>query len=276
MQKKLYFLDEQEKNRIIELHESKTQKQYLLNEASTRENFNKKINDICNAGTYGTGNLSTAEVQKISDTLSNIYLKPGSGYKNNATLNRMAQLISGTKLISNFCLVLKKFNETTQRNLMREFDRFIYNTTAWDLTVRMTLDNLIKISDEFEQKSNTDYQKISQEITSGWNKFPCVTSAQGVKQVTIKDTPGEFAYRIGDIDYYKSGTKYSGGKFSKYHCGTDGMIKDGPKPASGTGVVTTGGGGDLSTRVSTIQKQLGLTQSGKMDQATINALMTKI
>ena len=83
MQKKLYFLDEQEKNRIIELHESRTQKQYLLNEASTRENFNKKINDICNAGTYGTGNLSTAEVQKISDTLSNTYLRLNSGYMNN-------------------------------------------------------------------------------------------------------------------------------------------------------------------------------------------------
>lgn len=32
MQKKLYFLDEQEKNRILYLHESRTQGQYLLNE----------------------------------------------------------------------------------------------------------------------------------------------------------------------------------------------------------------------------------------------------
>ena len=32
MQKKLYFLDEQEKNRILNLHESRTQGQYLLSE----------------------------------------------------------------------------------------------------------------------------------------------------------------------------------------------------------------------------------------------------
>jgi hypothetical protein len=67
---------------------------------------------------------------------------------------------------------------------------------------------------------------------------------------------------------------------SDYHCGADGMIKEGPKPAGGTGGGAAGGGGtgggDLSTRVSAIQKQLGLAQSGKMDQATINAIMSKI
>ena len=162
MQKKLYFLNEEEKNRILNLHESRTKNQYLLNEGPSRESFNKKINDICNAGTYGTGNLSPTEVQEISGQLSNIYLKPNSGYMNNDSLNRMTQLIYRTKLISNFCLVLKKFNETTQRNLMREFDRFIYQNTAWDLTIRVPLDNLIKTSDEFKQKSDADYQKISQ------------------------------------------------------------------------------------------------------------------
>ena len=280
MQKKLYFLDEQEKNRIIELHESRTQKQYLLNEASTRENFNKKINDICNAGTYGTGNLSTAEVQKISDTLSNTYLRLNSGYMNNNSLNRMTQLISGTKLISNFCLVLKKFNETTQRSLMYEFDRFIYNTTAWDLAVRMPLDNLIKNSDEFKQKSDTDYQKISQGITSGWDKlgwdkFPCVLN--NPKKRETKTPSGVSVIIIDEFQYYANGRRMnlSTKKMSDYHCGTDGLIKDGVKSASGSGVVTTGGGG-LSTRVSAIQKQLGLAQSGKMDQATINTLMGKI
>jgi hypothetical protein len=32
MQKKLYFLNEEEKNRILNLHESRTKKQYLVNE----------------------------------------------------------------------------------------------------------------------------------------------------------------------------------------------------------------------------------------------------
>ena len=34
MKKKLYFLDEEEKNRILNLHESRTKKQYLINEQS--------------------------------------------------------------------------------------------------------------------------------------------------------------------------------------------------------------------------------------------------
>lgn len=35
MQKKLYFLDDQEKNRILNLHENRTQSQYLVNEQET-------------------------------------------------------------------------------------------------------------------------------------------------------------------------------------------------------------------------------------------------
>ena len=36
MQKKLYFLDEQEKNRILNLHESRTKKHYLINETESK------------------------------------------------------------------------------------------------------------------------------------------------------------------------------------------------------------------------------------------------
>ena len=36
MQKKLYYLDEQEKNRILNLHESRTKKHYLINETESK------------------------------------------------------------------------------------------------------------------------------------------------------------------------------------------------------------------------------------------------
>jgi hypothetical protein len=41
MQKKLYFLDQDEKNRILNLHESRTKKQYLLNELSPSLSSNR-------------------------------------------------------------------------------------------------------------------------------------------------------------------------------------------------------------------------------------------
>ena len=39
MNKKLYFLDEDEKNRILNLHESRTKKQYLLSEQTIPSMF---------------------------------------------------------------------------------------------------------------------------------------------------------------------------------------------------------------------------------------------
>lgn len=154
MQKKLYFLDEQEKNRILNLHESRTHGQYLLNEATHTRTFDEKINNICKSNNYGQPNISAAEVERISNALSNTYLKPGSGYMNNQSLNRMSKLISDTKNIVNFCLVFKKFKDTTNRNLMTELNRFIYKNNVWDFTVKFPIEKLIQVSEEMKQKGD--------------------------------------------------------------------------------------------------------------------------
>ena len=53
MQKRLYFLNEEERNRILNLHESRTKKQYLVNEGglgagdyNSNPQVTKKTNDI--------------------------------------------------------------------------------------------------------------------------------------------------------------------------------------------------------------------------------------
>jgi hypothetical protein len=59
MQKKLYFLNEEEKNRILNLHESRTKKQYLISEESTLD-FAKKFK-------IPKGGLSTDELKTFNN-----------------------------------------------------------------------------------------------------------------------------------------------------------------------------------------------------------------
>lgn len=87
------------------------------------------------------------------------------------------------------------------------------------------------------QRSETPKKESasSPESLVGWDKFPCVTSNPNAKKKrTVKyDIDGSVYYEINGFGYYGGGRKMnlSTNEMSDYHCGADGMIKEGPNPA---------------------------------------------
>jgi hypothetical protein len=192
MQKKLYFLNEEEKNRILSLHESRTKNQYLLNEA-TRSGFSTKINDICKAGTYGTGDFTENNVNSFTDSFLK-WLKPNSGYLTIKQFNAMSQTITNMKNIANFCKISKKFQEIglTKQPLINELDRFTYENAAFASGIEKPLNDLIKNSEALKQKSEQDY-------------------AQGVDGTQSKDNSNKDYAALADTAIAKEKSKVGGG-----------------------------------------------------------------
>lgn len=280
MQKKLYFLDEQEKNRILNLHENRTQNQYLLTEAINRDTFNNKIRNICKSNLYGQPTISSAEVEKISNALSNVYLKPGSGYMNNDSLDRMSQKLAETKNIVNFCLVLKKFEETTKRDLMGELSRFVYTNNTWDLSVRLPLDKLIKVSEEIKQKSDAAYMINPTDTIVGWDKYPCVPQQKGAIDYESRQTPTDTTnwIQVGQFVYSKEGKKFKDGdnkNQTDYSCETEFQAQ---QPATNYQKVAGGYVGNTFSGnvVKQLRDSVGITGEGGLDQNDINQLYAKI
>ena len=322
--KKLYYLDESEKQRILNLHESHTKKQYLMNEQSvgsalyatagaastgaaigsvvpvigtavgavvggaiglissigsgiSRETFNSTITSICSIGA-GKPTLNGGQLMDIAKQLNDLINTTnyaGVGYATTQSRAGIKQVLGTIPTIPDLCGVMTKYKEIYNIALLADLTREIYKDTNWTDTVKFPLMKAVEKSKELSLQAA---QKPAETLV-GWDKFPCVTTNPNAKKLSLKD--GSVTYEINGFYYYGGGRKMnqSTKEMSDYHCGADGMIKEGPKPAGGSIAAVTatgGGGGSLSTRVSAIQKQLGLAQSGKMDQATINTLMGKI
>jgi hypothetical protein len=192
MQKKLYFLNEEEKNRILNLHESRTKNQYLLNEA-TRLGFSTKINDICKAGTYGNGDFSENNVKRFTDSFL-VWLKPNTGYLNQDSFNKMSNTFANMKNIANFCKISKKFQEIgpTKQPLINELNRFTYNDAAFASGIENPINVLIQNSEKLKQKSNQDY-------------------TQGVDGTQSKDNSNKDYAALADTAIAKEKSKVGGG-----------------------------------------------------------------
>lgn len=324
--KKLYFLDESEKQRILNLHESHTKKQYLMNEQSvgsavyataggasrgamigaplagftaglsipvgaviggavglissiasgiSREGFNSTITQICSTSA-GKPTLNSGQLMDIAKKLNDLinttnYM--GGGYATPQSRAGIKQTLGTIPTIPDLCGVMTKYKDLYNIGLLADLTREIHYDSYWVDTVKFPLMKAVEVSKEATAKAQEQAAQKPAETLVGWEKYPCVASNPNAKKFSLKD--GSVTYEINGVDYYGNGRKRDqSGKMSDYHCGADGLIKEGPKPAGG-GTGGTGGG-SLATRVSTIQKQLGLTQTGTMDQATINTLMTKI
>jgi hypothetical protein len=156
MQKKLYFLNEEEKNRILSLHESRTKSQYLLSEAIDRKTFTKKVDDICTTGTYGKGNLTDEKIKKDAEVMVRNFT---GTRKSNESLKVIADNIRKLNSIGNYCKVAKKYKELGGRgsSLTDWMRTFVFMDNAWELYIKQPLEELIKNSEALKEKSNQDY-----------------------------------------------------------------------------------------------------------------------
>jgi len=167
MQKKLYFLDQEEKNRILNLHESRTRKQYLVNEVYGKEfdDFTKKIKDICKTKPYGQGNLSADKSIQNAKLLRRN--EPTLGMWGENALKTFGKNISSFNLIQNFCQVNDSYTSLGYGNLINLMRTTISNESAWNEYFKKPFESLIENSENSKktEKSNLGNSTGSSEKT---------------------------------------------------------------------------------------------------------------
>lgn len=164
--KKLYFLNEDEKHRILNLHESATKKQYLT-EAINRNDLVNQISKICTDKTYGEGNFTEDQVTKNAELMKRNFPLDGM-YKSNASLQIIADNIESLKHIDNYCKIVKKYKEiggkTIDNSLLKWINNYVYDDNAWTVYIKTPFDNLIKNStttSKTKEQSDVEYSKMA-------------------------------------------------------------------------------------------------------------------
>lgn len=170
MQKKLYYLDESEKQRILNLHEDRTRKQYLIEQGllgggvkipqtEIEKNWNesrnivKKINDKCS--TINSTDLNDSAYNKIKKNIENI--KKDSSLLKTGTWNDLKNSLNNINL-QNFCTIsntLKK--EKIINNTLSDYlFSGIFSEDSFDTYFMKPLSNVLKEVEGEKIEANTD------------------------------------------------------------------------------------------------------------------------
>jgi len=149
MQKKLYFLNEEEKNRILNLHESRTRKSYLTEGNSritnpklavndwvkSRDSSFEEINKMCKDETL----LKSAEWlnkkdQTIDSAVSTLFDSATNWYYNISPQQAKLTLqeIKNMGNLANYCLVNKRFKELKGYDISYLMNNAFYKNKAWE------------------------------------------------------------------------------------------------------------------------------------------------
>lgn len=184
--KKLYFLNESEKERILHLHENRTKNQYLLleekyltdkqrvnlgilSEAVDRSSLTKTVSDICSQETYGSGSFTEKDVNTFATFLKDKLAS--NTYKSNEQWKTIAETIKNMKTISNYCKVVVKYKEIGGRmfnnKLIDYMSRMIYSDNAWELYIKVPFEEIIKNAQTAKPKEDTTAQVQNQTLQLG-------------------------------------------------------------------------------------------------------------
>jgi len=280
--KKLYFLNEEESNRILNLHKNATKKQYLSEQVSNDQEL-----DEIDWGSVGTGAAAGAAGGAIVGGVGAI---PGAIIGGGAAL--LSQAFGGSYSADAAKKILSACNSKGQVG-PPQMDRQTLNGIAdaintaieglgtdenaikTNLSKIQSIPDLCGMAKTYQTRHGESlFDAIDGDIDSPneWKTYvflPLLNAYENTKEAAAKvkqDTGG------GDVATNAQkcgwGTDVEGYKNSGWKC---------PKP--GTKVNTGGGGGgttSLAPKIKAIQSKVGVTQTGTMDQSTIDALMTKI
>jgi hypothetical protein len=272
--KKLYFFDESERERILNLHESATKNQYLINEQSTDKDIASRIYKASYGP--GTGSDFLDAIQSISSLqqLKNVDALLKSGY---GQLGLQGQIND-------------EFNpqEATDRASLTAFQSHLAKLGA-TMTFDQNRNESVVINYQSTVQAQPEAQKTEEQQVADWSqKFPCVVNYPGAQKIantrTDTNVSGTVAYKIGEFTYYIDGKQYGKGSYSTYSC-DDAFFKDSSRvqasPENNKGT-TTPQPYKHAKHVTNVQNKLkeidpsfagGTTSTGQMDQATINKLM---
>jgi hypothetical protein len=269
MQKKLYFLNEEEKNRILNLHQSRTKSQYLLSEQMY--DFAGKSGDDPKTITIKSFMTSVVgQKGKITDFFQKLPTSNPDTYK---------VLPDTTKTSIKDWL---KYPCVTNSNNVKPFltkdnsIAFVGGGFNWFANGRKGNFTTGEVSDYY----CGDDGKVKSGL-GGWKKFPCVTSNPSGIDYETRQKPTENTnwIQIGKLVYGKQGKKFVDGdnkNQSDYTCETETNLKQGGVSGGGTNQVA---GGNVLPQVVTpdVVKQLrtmgGLTDTAAtLTQKDINDL----
>jgi hypothetical protein len=152
MDKKLYFLNEEEKNRILNLHEERTKKQYLLLEMTKEERGKKFVDDYAvhclQDITIDNASLDMKQINDISEKIYRLISGGGWIYATDISqdqLNQLVAIIKNLKTAGNYCAVDKRTTEIIRQkgtgtswsssgyeNMHEIINTVIWRDTAWN------------------------------------------------------------------------------------------------------------------------------------------------
>jgi hypothetical protein len=269
--KKLYFLDEEEKNRILNLHESATNRQYL-----------REANEKGGAG-YVDPATDTPEA-KIAREFYGSASGPGTNEANMLiaiqNIKSAAQFWKVNELVKNLpgnsgkLDIAGVINDEMGRDNLADVNKIIEALKTAGITATKESETRKLASggtsenfkeNTFKITSQPVVSKTSSELDAAWaTNFKCVTSQPGAKPVKLKN--GSIAYQIGSVVYFSNGRKFVDGKPFTYTCNEfKGNAVDPKKRRE-----------QLSSRLKQTQKSLGVTDSGALDNATLQAMIAKL
>lgn len=322
--KKLYFLNEEESKRILNLHKQATKKQYLSEQSLPDQEMDeqvdwgrvgssaavgaaggaflggvgavpgavigaavsllsqafgggaslagaKKILDACNVkGAVGPAKMTRQELNAIADGINAAI--EGMGTDEDAIKSNLSKI----QTIPDLCGMAKTYETRHGESLFDAIDGDIDSSGEWKTYVFLPLLDAFENTKELSAKLKTDAAAAAGKIVGSFAKFPCVAKHPKAKLSTMSN--GSEVYDINGVIYYNNGRKMSADRtMSNYTC-TDPEFSATTTVAATAGK-KTGNYGAVSTlqpKTKTIQSNLGVSQTGTMDQTTIDALITKL
>ena len=271
--KKLYFLDDEEKNRILNLHESATKKQYLSEQTlSVDEQIAKQFYDT---GALGGGTnpdemfnainkiTSAAQFWKVNELVKN---RP----KNSSKLD-IAGVINDE---------FEYYGEDTGESNKEDIDKIIAKLAKIGIT--STIKKNTTGTGSYQEKtfkitSQPVVPKTAAELDAAWaTTYKCVTTQPGAKPSKLKD--GSTSYVINGYVYYSNGFKRkmpaASNKSEKYTCAEFESNKSVVDPNKGN---KSSSAAAIAPNIQAVQKQLGIQNAtGTLDVATLQAMLAKL
>jgi hypothetical protein len=274
--KKLYFLDDEEKNRILNLHESATKKQYL-SEATEK-----------GGAAYVDPATDTPDA-KIARAFYQSAAGPGTNEANMLTalqsIKSAAQFWKVNELVKNLSSNSGKLdiagviNDEMGRDNLEDVKKITEALKVIGITAtygsedrKLNSGGVAKLFKEntFKITSQPVVAKTGAELNATWaTTYKCVTSQPGATPVKRKD--GSIVYQIGKIYYYANGRKLVDGKTYPYSCAEFKSNIDRNKGKKGSSTAA------IAPNIQAVQKQLGIQNAtGTLDATTLQAMLSKL
>ena len=219
MQKKLYFLNEEEKNRILNLHESRTKKQYLINEQSltdwetklwnNKKNRAETLDNKCKA--YPMEFIGSPIVKEIHPEINRQDWEPfRKSLEKIKDIKEYCQI--SNSLIKGGMIDDKPF-KSRKNTLGSGLANYIYNKVAypssWIKYFEEPLKNVLKSAGMETLDSSQSTIQADDETNKDWTdvKFSCVLKLSSIKDTGIEGSSDKWKKRTfsdGRIEYFSN------------------------------------------------------------------------